>query len=209
MEELLKIQQELNAPKNQYNSFGKYNYRSCEDILAAVKPLLKEVNCTLTLSDDVSQIANRVYVTATATLTNAEGKQVIVKASAREDEVKKGMDGAQITGSASSYARKYALNGLFCIDDVKDPDATNDHGKGEQSASKSAAQSKGNAQTSVYTGAQLQRALAELETITSEAQFSALWNKIGASTPALLMNGTEFYNKTCIKLQQLRKTEAQ
>ena len=121
------IQSTLNAPKNQYNAFGKYAYRSCEDILAAVKPLLKEHGCTLTLTDEVLLIGGRFYVRATATLLDAQGDPITVSALAREDETKKGMDGAQITGAASSYARKYALNGLFCIDDVKDPDATNRH----------------------------------------------------------------------------------
>lgn len=121
------IQSTLNAPKNQYNAFGKYAYRSCEDILAAVKPLLKEHGCTLTLTDEVLLIGGRFYVRATATLLDTQGDPITVSALAREDETKKGMDGAQITGAASSYARKYALNGLFCIDDVKDPDATNRH----------------------------------------------------------------------------------
>lgn len=125
MKELRSIQTELNAPKNQYNAFGKYSYRSCEDILAAVKPLLAAYNCTLTLTDGIELIGDRFYVRATATLTNDTGDTAKATAYAREEEVKKGMDGAQITGAASSYARKCALNGLFCIDDVKDPDATN------------------------------------------------------------------------------------
>lgn len=125
MKELRSIQTELNAPKTQYNTFGKYSYRSCEDILAAVKPLLAAYNCTLTLTDGIELIGDRFYVRATATLTNDTGDTASTTAYAREDEVKKGMDGAQITGAASSYARKYALNGLFCIDDVQDPDATN------------------------------------------------------------------------------------
>ena len=125
-EKLLKIQQELKAPKNQFNAFGKYKYRSAEDILEAVKPVLLECGCVLTLSDDLVNIGDRYYVKATATLSNGE---VIdqVTAFAREEESKKGMDGSQITGTASSYARKYALNGLFLIDDTKDSDATNDH----------------------------------------------------------------------------------
>lgn len=113
----------LKAPKGQYNSFGRYNYRSCEDILEAVKPLLVEYACSLSLSDTVDLIGDRYYIKATATLTDAEsGEQLSVTAYAREPEQKKGMDEPQITGTASSYARKYALNGLFCIDDTKDPD---------------------------------------------------------------------------------------
>lgn len=136
MKELRSIQTELNAPKNQYNAFGKYSYRSCEDILAAVKPLLCAYHCTLMLTDGIELIGDRFYVRATATLTNDTGETASATAYAREDEVKKGMDGAQITGAASSYARKYALNGLFCIDDVKDPDATN---KGDASPRKAQA----------------------------------------------------------------------
>jgi hypothetical protein len=117
--ELARIQKELKAPKNQFNSFGKYNYRSCEDILEGVKPLLN--GCVLTLSDDVVAVGNRVYVKATVTISLG-GESVSVSASAREAETKKGMDDSQITGTASSYARKYALNGLFCIDDTKDAD---------------------------------------------------------------------------------------
>jgi hypothetical protein len=120
---LQKIQQELKAPKNQFNSFGKYNYRSCEDILEGVKPLLKEHDCQLTLSDEMIEVGGRVYVKATATFTALTGgEKVIVSACAREPVDRKGMDDSQITGATSSYARKYALNGLFCIDDTKDAD---------------------------------------------------------------------------------------
>lgn len=119
MRELIKIQSQLKAPKGQFNNFGKYKYRSCEDILEALKPLLKENECHLTLSDEPLVIGNRFYIQATATLTSLT-ESVSVKAFAREEEAKKGMDGSQITGTASSYARKYALNGLFCIDDTKD-----------------------------------------------------------------------------------------
>lgn len=131
MKELMNIQNELKAPKGQFNKFGGYKYRSAEDILEAVKPILFAHKCTLTISDAIVNLGDRYYIEATATLTNEEGKVTQTSAFAREEETKKGMDGAQITGSASSYARKYALNGLFCIDDTKDPDATNDHGKSE------------------------------------------------------------------------------
>lgn len=113
------IQQALNAPKNQRNNFGGYNYRSAEDILEAVKPLLQ--NITLTVSDEIVLIGNRYYVKATATLSDGEDV-IAVTAYAREEESKKGMDASQLTGATSSYARKYALNGLFCIDDARDPD---------------------------------------------------------------------------------------
>ena len=125
---LLSVQAALKAPKGQFNAFGKYNYRSCEDILEAVKPLLYEHGLTLVIRDQVVAVGNRIYVQATAMITNQDG-QVTVTAFAREEEDKKGMDGSQITGAASSYARKYALNGLFLIDDTKDSDGTNTHGK--------------------------------------------------------------------------------
>ena len=120
------IQQELKAPKNQFNSFGKYNYRSCEDILEAVKPLLLKAKLNLTISDEVLSVGNLTYVEATATVSDGENS-VFVKAQAGIDPNRKGMDIAQSFGSSSSYARKYALNGLFLIDDTKDSDATNTH----------------------------------------------------------------------------------
>lgn len=122
MKELGIIQSKLKAPKSQLNKFGNYNYRSCEDILEAVKPLLAENDCTLTISDDIVLIGNRIYVKAIAIITNSSGEKEQSTAFAREEETKKGMDSSQITGSTSSYARKYALNGLFCIDDTKDAD---------------------------------------------------------------------------------------
>jgi len=125
-EALRMIQNKLNAPKNQYNSFGKYSYRSCESILEAVKPLLKEYNAEVVLTDDIVQIGDRIYVKATAIFTAGED-EVICTAFAREPDAKKGMDEAQVTGATSSYARKYALNGLFLIDDNKDPDTDERH----------------------------------------------------------------------------------
>lgn len=122
-EKLMHIQQSLKAPKTQHNKFGDYNYRSCEDIQEAVKPLLKEVKAVLLLTDDIRLIGDRYYILAVATLKDVESDEVISNtAFAREPENKPKMDAAQITGSCSSYARKYALNGLFCIDDAKDPD---------------------------------------------------------------------------------------
>lgn len=122
MKALEKIQQELKAPKGQYNSFGKYHYRSCEDIVESVKPLLAKHGVQLTLTDDIVMVGDRIYVKATATLYDEKGVSETATAFAREPEQKKGMDESQITGTASSYARKYALNGLFLIDDTKDPD---------------------------------------------------------------------------------------
>ena len=126
---LYAVQQALKAPKDQVNNFGKYNYRSCEGILEALKPHLGIKQLTINLTDDVTEVGGRVYVKATATVTDVEtGESVSATAFAREEEDKKGMDSSQITGAASSYARKYALNGLLAIDDSKDSDATNDGG---------------------------------------------------------------------------------
>ena len=127
---LANVQSALKAPKGQYNSFGKYKYRSCEDIVESVKPLLKANGLLLTLTDEIVNIADRFYVKATATIIDTDkGESVSVSAFAREEETKKGMDGSQVTGASSSYARKYALNGIFAIDDTKDSDSTNTHGQ--------------------------------------------------------------------------------
>lgn len=136
---LMLIQASLKAPKNQKNAFGWYNYRSCEDILEAVKPLLYDTQTTLTVSDEMVAVGDRIYVKATAVLKDAETWEIIESntAYARESESKKWMDDSQITWATSSYARKYALNGLFCIDDVKDADATNDHWKAVKTEKKS------------------------------------------------------------------------
>ena len=126
MKELIAIQSELKAPKSQFNKFGGYKYRKAEDILEAVKPLLAKQKCTLIITDDVVLIGNRIYVKATATIKNEKGECETTNGWSREEETKKGMDGSQITGASSSYARKYALNGLFAIDDNADSDTTND-----------------------------------------------------------------------------------
>ena len=122
MNKLTQIQSELKAPKNQYNSFGKYKYRNCEDILEAVKPLLAKYDCKLIITDEVINVGDRYYIKATAKFKSEDGV-VEVSAMAREEESKKGMDGSQVSGAASSYARKYCLNGLFLIDDTKDADS--------------------------------------------------------------------------------------
>lgn len=169
------IQSELVAPKGQYNSFGKYNYRSAEDILEALKPILKKHNAAITLSDEIVYIEGRYYVEASVTLY-AEGEAIGAKASAREEETKKGMDGSQITGTASSYARKYALNGLFAIDDNKDPDTdeyANQTGKQAQAQkpvqSKPASNQKQNQRASgnvkYITGAQAKKLREDIKNI--------------------------------------------
>ena len=130
-EKLIAIQSELKAPKSQYNNFGKYAYRNCEDILESLKPLLKEHKSTIYISDEIVTVLERFYVKATVTFIDAEtGEKIINTAYAREEEAKKGMDGSQVTGASSSYARKYALNGMFAIDDTKDSDFTNTTAKG-------------------------------------------------------------------------------
>ena len=139
MKELISIQSELKAPKSQYNKFGGYKYRKAEDILEAVKPLLAKQKCTLIITDAVVLIGNRIYVKATATIKNEKGECETTTGWAREEETKKGMDGSQITGASSSYARKYALNGLFAIDDNADSDTTND---GQHQASQQQAQTQ-------------------------------------------------------------------
>lgn len=130
---LSQIQVELKAPKNQFNSFGKYKYRSLEDIFEGLKPLLEKYKCSVQVSDDIVLVGDRYYVKATALLKDEAGNTVAINTGwAREEESKKGMDSSQVTGATSSYARKYAMNGLFAIDDVKDSDATNTHGKDKQ-----------------------------------------------------------------------------
>lgn len=126
MKELIEIQKKLKAPKDLTNKFGGYKYRSAESILEAVKPLLYEQKCQLTITDDIVMVGDRIYVKAVATIKNESGETETTTAFAREEETKKGLDSSQITGASSSYARKYALNGLFCIDDNKDSDTTND-----------------------------------------------------------------------------------
>ena len=137
MKELITIQSELKAPKTQYNKFGGYKYRKAEDILEAVKPLLAKQKCTLIITDDIVMVGSRIYVKATATIKNEKGEYETSTGWAREEETKKGMDGSQITGASSSYARKYALNGLLAIDDNADSDTTNDgqHQAAQQQAS--------------------------------------------------------------------------
>ena len=126
---LQEIQSELKAPKGQRNNFGNYNYRSAEDILEAVKTILEKHKCALVVNDEMVEVGGRIYVKSTAMLAFENQPFASATAFAREAETKKGMDDAQITGSASSYARKYALNGLFAIDDTKDADFNNKHGK--------------------------------------------------------------------------------
>lgn len=136
IEKIVAIQSELKAPKGQYNSFGKYNYRSCEDILEGVKPLLAKHGLVLTIQDSIDLIGDRFYVKATATITDGK-EQLSTSAYARESLDKKGMDASQVTGATSSYARKYALNGLLAIDDTKDADTMDNSKKTVQQTQES------------------------------------------------------------------------
>ena len=148
-EQLANVQHELKCNKSLYNSFGKYSYRSTELIMEAVKPLLFSNDLCLIITDSVELIGDRFYIKATATVYKKEGEQISTTAYAREEEGKKGMDASQVTGSTSSYARKYALNGLLAIDDTKDADATNTHGVTSDYKATST-NSKANNTTSTY-----------------------------------------------------------
>lgn len=168
--ELVYIQSHLKAPKNQFNKFGGYAYRNCEDVLEAVKPLLKEMNCTLTISDEIVQVSDRIYVKATATLITSDGREYCTTAFAREALNKRGMDDSQVTGSASSYSRKYALNGLFCIDDNKDADTLNVSKEYTQPVSPVPVQP-------VQQNVTLQQVQQEIAAATSTDALKAIWNK--------------------------------
>ena len=171
-EKLLAVQTELKAPKNQHNKFGGFNYRSCEDILEAVKPHLKANNATLTVNDEIVQIGERYYVKATAVFSDIDGVEKIENtAYAREEEVKKGMDSSQVTGATSSYARKYALNGLFLIDDTKDAD-TDYHAEQRKKADNEA---KNKAMTDEINKKMIDDA--KVEAIRSRLEKKALTNK--------------------------------
>ncbi|MCD8386246.1 MAG: ERF family protein [Bacteroidales bacterium] len=186
MKELATIQEKLNAPKGQFNQFGKYRYRSCEDILAAVKPLLAETKCTLTITDDVVPCGNRIYIKATTILKNEAGECETTTAFAREEESKKGMDSSQVTGAASSYARKYALNGLFAIDDTKDSDATNTQGKDDKG---------------VDLKSITETAVKEVYAVKSREEYQKVWAKYSQSYPQICQQGGEFY-EACVQMAQ-------
>lgn len=161
MKELMEIQSKLNVPKSLRNNFGGYNYRSAELILEAVKPLLKEHGCTLIINDDMVMVGDRIYVKATATIRNEKGETETTTAFAREPLSKKGQDDSQVTGAASSYARKYALNGLFCIDDTKDADALNVNKEYTQPA----------------TDANLEMVIANIKIASSVEELTKIWNE--------------------------------
>ena len=174
---LMAVQAELKAPKSQHNSFGKYDYRSAEDIIEAVKPLLKENDLFLTMSDDIVQIGDRYYVKATVSVTDiVPGESVQTSALAREAAQKKGMDESQVTGTASSYARKYALNGLFAIDDTKDADT--DQYRYAQNAQNGAGRTQ-NAKPNNYTKAPVKASQNEDLMAKAKRQLKAEVDRIG------------------------------
>lgn len=170
---LAEIQAKLKAPKGQFNSFGKYHYRSAEDILEAVKKVVNPMGFSITLTDRVQEIGGRIYVEAMATLFNGE-LEYSATGYAREEETKKGMDGSQITGAASSYARKYALNGLFAIDDTKDSDATNDHGKSQESKS----QAKGSIPAPTQFDIEFKELISDVRNTRSKDELVIIWDKL-------------------------------
>ena len=202
MKELITIQSKLKAPKSQFNRFGNYKYRKAEDILEAVKPLLSEQGCTLIITDDIVMVGNRIYVKATATIKNGKGETETTTGFAREEETKKGMDGSQITGASSSYARKYALNGLFAIDDNQDSDTTN-VGEHQQPQDQQPAQSN---QPSVapatsaqqYHPSDLNEALAYLSRCTTRDQLT--WTM---RTYAPLTTNAQFMQAASAKRKEL------
>lgn len=210
-ESLVAIQSKLKAPKGQFNSFGKYHYRSAEDILEAVKPLLAEHNIVLNMSDRIELIGARYYIVSTAKVIKGE-EEIISEGRAREDESKKGMDGAQVTGTSSSYARKYALNGLFCIDDTKDAD-TDVYAKQQQAAPKQTKQAAKPAQPAPQPYPELdmeKELLAESEAnqAQSSAELTAIWNKYTLKTsphyhPAFSKEGV-FRKAVAARGQQLK-----
>lgn len=198
MKELIQIQSELKAPKNHKTQY--YNYRSAEDILEAVKPILKTHGCVLTLSDNIVQVGNRIYVQATATLVNSAGEVVETSAFAREEESSKNMSVAQLTGSSSSYARKYALNGLFCIDETdQDPDTTTARERDEAATKKTTPAPKTTQAPAPQPQAELSLSelLIDFAKCETRPALVAAWNKY---------KGTEFEEQAKTELRK-RKQE--
>ena len=202
-EKLLSIQTELKAPKSQYNSFGKYNYRNCEDILEAVKPLCAKYKAVSVMGDEVIQIGERYYIKSTARLIDLESEGVVENtAYAREEAEKKGMDGSQVTGASSSYARKYALNGLFAIDDTKDSDTTNNG----QTAPKEATKAKQTAKTEEWklTKSELVQVYGVKN---AEATIAALEKKLGVPYAEWDKEATQKIRETLERMKKRNNEE--
>lgn len=189
MKELNEIQAKLSVPKTLKNLYGGYMYRSAEKILEALKPLLNESKCTLTINDDIVLIGERYYIKATATIRNENGETETTTAFAREALSKKGMDEAQVTGSASSYARKYALNGLFCIDDTKDPDALNTSAEYTQP-------------TQQPIDPNLEAIIANIKVATTVAELTQIWNEC-----THWQSNKQFVSALTIKKNELKSKE--
>lgn len=210
-EKLSAIQSELKAPKSQYNSFGKYNYRNCEDILEAVKPLCAKYKAVSVMGDEVIQIGERYYIKSTARLIDLESDGVVENtAYAREEAEKKGMDGSQVTGASSSYARKYALNGLFAIDDTKDSDTTNDGGRETTKAEKKAQPVKKAEEFKRLTKSELVQVYG---VSNAEATLAALEEKMGVPHEEWDAEATkkvrEYLNKQKLKKEKAEKWKAE
>lgn len=202
-EKLLLIQMELKAPKNQENKFGSYKYRSAEDILEAAKPLCLAHKVLLTITDEIIMLGNRYYVEATAILEDIDSDQFKkTKASAREEETKKGMDASQITGSASSYARKYALNGMFDIDDTKDADATNTHGKDDSS------DLKGTQVKTIQLVTENQLAMLKTAYVGDDLNKLLKFNKLDKLEEMTMTKASELIGKLKAKAEEKSKEEA-
>lgn len=194
---LLQVQMALKAPKSQYNKFGKYNYRNCEDIIEAVKPLLKENGLFLTMSDDIVQIGDRYYVKAVVSVTDiVTGESVQTSALAREAAQKKGMDESQVTGTASSYARKYALNGLFAIDDTKDADT--DEYTARTSAQNAAGRTK-TTNTINHTSQPPKPSQRELELKAALSELNAEIKRLGLTGADASKVASQYLGKSTIK----------
>lgn len=198
MKELITIQSKLKAPKSQMNRFGGYKYRKAEDILEAVKPLLAEQGCTLVITDDIVMVGSRIYVKATATIKNGKGDTEQTTGFAREEDTKKGMDGSQITGAASSYARKYALNGLFAIDDNQDSDTTNVSDAAHQQAQAQTQQGSDGQSASQYHPTDLGEALKMVARCTSRDHL--VW---AMQTYQPLMSNAQFMQALSAKRKEL------
>ena len=183
---LVYIQANLNAPKDRENKFGGYKYRSCESILEAVKPLLKDTDTTLVMADQPVSVGDRFYIQAAATLSNGDDK-ITTYGYAREEIAKKGMDSAQLTGATSSYARKYALSALFAIDDSNDPDKTNKHKTDKESL--------------------ISDALTEILSATTVAQVKSIYNKYLTLDPALCGKQGKIYKAVVARGEELKKIE--
>jgi hypothetical protein len=203
-EALVSIQGRLKAPKSRYNKFGNYNYRSCEDILEAAKPLLREYGVLMTIHDDLVNLGERYYIKAIVTLQKG-GESICNTGYAREDDGKKGMDGSQITGTSSSYARKYALNGLFLIDDTKDADTDEFHKVTNQPAktTERAAQ----VSTTIFPDMVEAELKAEQDALNcqSSIELTAVWNKYKTLNPAFAKAGSIFYKAVQKRGAELKK----